>query len=61
MGYEQPDEVLQLLSYLRSAPETNALSPRGRQRLDKLVPRFLKEASTYDNSRDDASPGHRLD
>jgi len=48
MGYEQPDEVLQLLSYLRSAPETNALSPRGRQRLDKLVPRFLKEASTYD-------------
>ena len=49
MGYEQPDEVLQLLSYLRGAPETNALSPRGRQRLDKLVPRFLKEASTYDN------------
>ena len=48
MGYEQPDEVLQLLSYLRSAPETRALSPRGRQRLDKLVPRFLKEASTYD-------------
>jgi glutamate-ammonia-ligase adenylyltransferase len=48
MGYEQPDDVLQLLSYLRSAPETNALSPRGRQRLDKLVPRFLKEASRYD-------------
>ncbi len=48
MGYEQPDEVLQLLNYLRNAPETGALSPRGRQRLDKLVPRFLKEASTYD-------------
>jgi glutamate-ammonia-ligase adenylyltransferase len=48
MGYEQSDEVLQLLSYLRSAPETRALSPRGRQRLDKLVPRFLKEASAYD-------------
>ncbi len=50
MGYEQPDEVLQLLAYLRSAPETKALSPRGRQRLDKLVPRFLSEARTYDNS-----------
>ena len=48
MGYEQSDEVLQLLSYLRSASETRALSPRGRQRLDKLVPRFLKEASAYD-------------
>jgi len=49
MGYEQPDEVLQLLDYLRNAPETKALSPRGRQRLDKLVPRFLKEARAYDN------------
>ena len=49
MGYEQADEVLQLLDYLRSAPETRALSTRGRQRLDKLVPRFLKEARNYDN------------
>ena len=49
MGYDQPDEVLQLLDYLRNAPETKALSPRGRQRLDKLVPRFLKEARAYDN------------
>jgi glutamate-ammonia-ligase adenylyltransferase len=49
MGYEQPEEVLQLLSYLRTAPETKALSPRGRQRLDKLVPRFLKEIGTYGN------------
>ena len=49
MGYDQPEEVLQLLAYLRSSPETKALSPRGRQRLDKLVPRFLKEASNYDN------------
>jgi glutamate-ammonia-ligase adenylyltransferase len=48
-GYEQPDEVLQLLDYLRSAPETKALSPRGRQRLDKLMPRFLNEARNYDN------------
>jgi len=49
MGFEQPDEVMQLLDYLRSAPETKALSHRGRQRLDKLVPRFLKEISTCDN------------
>jgi len=50
MGYEQPQEVLQLLKYLRNAPETKALSPRGRQRLDKLVPRFLKEIGTHKNS-----------
>ena len=50
VGYEQPDEVLQLLDYLRTAPETKALSPRGRQRLDKLVPRLLAEARAYDNS-----------
>ena len=50
MGYEQPNEVLQLLDYLRNAPETKALSPRGRQRLDKLIPRFLKEIGSYENS-----------
>ncbi|MGB5746705.1 MAG: bifunctional [glutamate--ammonia ligase]-adenylyl-L-tyrosine phosphorylase/[glutamate--ammonia-ligase] adenylyltransferase [Desulfobacterales bacterium] len=50
MGYEQPQEVLQLLEYLRTAPETKSLSPRGRQRLDKLLPRFLKEIGTYENS-----------
>ncbi len=50
MGYEQPQDVLQLLEYLRNAPETKSLSPRGRQRLDKLVPRFLNEIGSYDNS-----------
>ena len=50
MGYGQPQEVLQLLEYLRSAPETKSLSPRGRRRLDKLLPRFLKEIATYENS-----------
>jgi len=50
MGYERPQEVRQLLKYLRNAPETKSLSPRGRQRLDKLVPRFLKEIGTYKNS-----------
>lgn len=50
MGYQQPQEVRQLLEYLRSAPETKSLSPRGRQRLDKLVPRFLKEIGLQKNS-----------
>jgi len=48
-GYDQPDEVLQLLDYLRNDPETRALSPRGRRRLDKLLPRFLKEIGTCGN------------
>jgi len=50
MGYERPQEVLQLLQYLRTAAETKSLSPRGRRRLDKLVPRFLKEIGTHKNS-----------
>ncbi|MGD9300620.1 MAG: bifunctional [glutamate--ammonia ligase]-adenylyl-L-tyrosine phosphorylase/[glutamate--ammonia-ligase] adenylyltransferase, partial [Desulfobacterales bacterium] len=50
MGYDHPQEVLQLLKYLRNAPETKSLSPRGRQRLDKLVPRLLKEIGTQKNS-----------
>ena len=49
LGYDQPREVLSLLEYLRNDPETNALSPKGRQRLDKLMPRFLKEIGTCEN------------
>jgi glutamate-ammonia-ligase adenylyltransferase len=49
LGYDQPQEVLPLLEYLRNDPETRALSPKGRQRLDKLMPRFLKEIGTCDN------------
>jgi glutamate-ammonia-ligase adenylyltransferase len=48
-GYRQPDEVLKLLDYLRNDPETRALSPRGRQRLDKLLPRILKEIGVCGN------------
>ncbi len=50
MGYEQPQEVLHLLKYLRNATETKSLSPRGRRRLDKLVPRFLKEIGLQKNA-----------
>jgi [glutamine synthetase] adenylyltransferase / [glutamine synthetase]-adenylyl-L-tyrosine phosphorylase len=45
LGYEQPNEVLQLLGYLKNDPATRALSSRGRRRLDKLMPLFLKEIS----------------
>ncbi len=49
LGYDQPEEVLPLLEYLRNDPATRALSPKGRRRLDKLMPRFLKEISTCEN------------
>jgi glutamate-ammonia-ligase adenylyltransferase len=45
LGYDQPNEVLRLLGHLKNDPATRALSPRGRRRLDKLIPRFLKEIS----------------
>jgi len=49
MGYDRPDEVIRLLDYLKNDPETRALSPRGRRRLDQLVPRFLKEIGRCEN------------
>ena len=49
LGYDRPDEVIRLLTYLKNDPGTRALSPRGRRRLDKLVPRFLKEIGTCEN------------
>jgi len=49
LGYDQPEEVLPLLEYLRNDPATRALSPKGRRRLDKLMPRFLKEIGTCEN------------
>ena len=49
LGYDQPEQVLGLLEYLRNDPETRALSPKGRRRLDKLMPRFLKEIGTCEN------------
>ena len=48
-GYGQTDEVLPLLDYLRNDPETKALSPRGRRRLDKLIPRLLEEIGASEN------------
>ncbi len=48
-GYDRPGAVLKLLEYLKSDPETRALSPRGRRRLDQLVPRFLKEIGAVED------------
>ena len=50
MGYQHPGKVRQLLEYLKEAPETKSLSPRGRMRLDKLIPRFIKEIGAQKNS-----------
>ncbi len=61
MGYDRPDEVIRLLDYLKNDPETRALSPRGRRRLDKLVPRFLKEIGTCENPQITLHQDHRPD
>jgi glutamate-ammonia-ligase adenylyltransferase len=47
-GFDQPEAVLGLLAYLRSNLETRELSQTGRQRLDKLIPRVLKETGVSD-------------
>jgi len=42
VGYQEPHEVLRLLSYLRSAAGSSPLGDRGRRRLEKLIPRVLR-------------------
>ena len=49
MGYDRPKEVIKLMDYLKNDSETRALSPRGRRRLDQLVPRILKEIGRCEN------------
>ena len=48
VGFDQPQEVLNLLDYLRNHLETRELSPKGRQRLDKLIPKILGETGASD-------------
>jgi glutamate-ammonia-ligase adenylyltransferase len=50
LGYDRPAEVLRLLDFLRSDPKTRALSAKGRQRLDRLMPRFLKAVGACNDS-----------
>lgn len=42
IGFGQPQEVLRLLHYLNSALGSNQIGSKGRQRLEKLIPRVLK-------------------
>ncbi|MCG8617872.1 MAG: bifunctional [glutamate--ammonia ligase]-adenylyl-L-tyrosine phosphorylase/[glutamate--ammonia-ligase] adenylyltransferase, partial [Desulfobacterales bacterium] len=43
-GYEDPDQVLSLLRSLAGHPNTQRLTPNGRQKLSRLVPRLVKKA-----------------
>jgi glutamate-ammonia-ligase adenylyltransferase len=43
VGFQKPQEVLRLLSYLRSTPGSSQLGDRGQRRLEKLIPQVLRE------------------
>jgi glutamate-ammonia-ligase adenylyltransferase len=45
MGFDPAQDALRLLNDLRGDPETRALSPTGRQRLDRLIPAVIRETS----------------
>ena len=40
IGYQEPREVLRLLSYLRSTHGSSQLGDRGHRRLEKLIPQI---------------------
>ncbi len=46
VGFQKPQEVLRLLSYLRSTPGSNQLGDRGHRRLEKLIPQVLRHAGS---------------
>jgi glutamate-ammonia-ligase adenylyltransferase len=48
LGFDDPAAVLNSLDYLRNHLETRELSRTGKQRLDKLIPKILKETSLSD-------------
>jgi glutamate-ammonia-ligase adenylyltransferase len=48
VGFDEPEAVLNSLDYLRNHLETRELSQTGKKRLDKLVPKILKETSLSD-------------
>jgi glutamate-ammonia-ligase adenylyltransferase len=50
IGFDQPREVLQLLDYLRNTLGSNRLGNKGLRRLEKLIPRVLKEVGTGNRS-----------
>jgi glutamate-ammonia-ligase adenylyltransferase len=50
IGYDRPREALQLLDYLRHTLGSNRLDDKGRRRLEKLIPRVLKEVGAGSRS-----------
>jgi glutamate-ammonia-ligase adenylyltransferase len=49
IGFNQSEEVLRLLNYLRGNLEIKTLSQVGRQRLDQLMPQVLKEVGNCEH------------
>ncbi len=49
-GFDNPDEVLQLLNHLRDDLDTVTITREGRERIDKLLPLVLKEISMSEPS-----------
>lgn len=42
IGFTKPEKVISALTYLKNAPETRALSPTGRNRVARLIPKLLE-------------------
>ena len=49
-GYADPEAVLSDLTYLKEASETRSLSPKGRERVDQLIPVLLAEVGAHDDA-----------
>ncbi|MBU4317532.1 MAG: bifunctional [glutamate--ammonia ligase]-adenylyl-L-tyrosine phosphorylase/[glutamate--ammonia-ligase] adenylyltransferase [Proteobacteria bacterium] len=49
-GYDKPEDALSALIDLKEASETRALSPKGRQRLDLLMPRVIEDVGAQSES-----------
>lgn len=49
VGFENPENIFALLDNLKNTPETRALSPTGRNRLDRLIPHVLQEVGRSEN------------
>lgn len=47
-GFDSPEAVRPLLAHLNDDPTTRALSPEGRQRLDRLLPMLIQAAGRTD-------------
>jgi glutamate-ammonia-ligase adenylyltransferase len=48
VGFTETEEVFRTLDYLRGAIQTRTLDSKGRRRLEKLIPRVLKESGNYE-------------